>query len=344
MHEDALYYNAVAVALGGDREAIAKLKLKHDKWQRAHQSLARSGAAAPHDPTAAAEKLKRTDVRLILLEDVEYPPLLKEIPDPPFGIYVRGALPPADAVVCAIVGTRRATPEGKNTARRFSRGLAQYNLVIASGLAFGIDAAAHEGCLEARGATVAMLAGGLDTIYPRENERLAHDILQNGGAIISEYPIGSPPYPSRFLERNRIVSGLSRGVLIVEAPFGSGALVTARHALEQNRDVFVVPGPVDHPNFAGSHQLIRQGAMLVTSPEEMLESFGIAPEEKTAKEGETASPEEKLILEALQRNRVALSVDKIAIATKLEPRIVNQALSFLLLRNVVKENEKGYTI
>ena len=183
----------------------------------------------------------------------------------------------------AIVGTRRATPEGKIIAKRFARELTSYGIPIASGLAFGIDAAAHEECVATGGATIAVLAGGLDAIYPGSNAALAQKILARHGCIISEYPLGSPPLPYRFLERNRIISGISRGTLVVEAPENSGSLATARYALEANREVFVVPGSTLHPNFKGSHRLIRQGAELVTTPEEIFEAYGITREEKNAK-------------------------------------------------------------
>ena len=341
--EEALYYNAVATAAAGDYGKIAKCKEKFGDWKSAHEALGKSGAH-PIEPEREWEKLVQANVRLILFTDDYYPGLLNEIADYPFGIYIRGALPPNKAPSIAVVGTRRATPDGKSIARRFACEIAQSGFVVVSGLAFGIDTAAHEGCLEARGTTIAVLAGGLNAIYPQENDRLAAKIIENGGAIVSEYPPGSPPYPGRFLERNRIISGLAQGVLIVEAPKGSGSLATARRALEQNRDVFVVPGPIMHPNFAGSHQLIRQGAELVTAPEEILEAYGVTREEKIAARENAASPEETLILEALRSTSRPLEVDKIAATTKLEPQIVNRALSFLVLKNFIKERGGGYTI
>jgi DNA processing protein len=280
-------------------------------------------------------------MKLLLSDSKEYPALLREIPDPPKGIYVRGILS-SDAFAIGIVGTRRATPGGKTTAREFARALARAGIIIVSGLAFGIDAAAHEGCLEGGGKTIAVLAGGLDKVYPESNTRLAEKILAAGGAIVSEYPPGTPPYASNFLERNRIVSGLSKGVLIVEAPENSGALVTARRAARQNRDVFVVPGSIGHGNFKGSHALIRQGAELVTDPEEIFAAYSITKEQRAAREAAAASPEETLILKALRESSSALNVDKIIEATRLEPRIANQTISFLLVRNAIKELDTGY--
>jgi len=337
--EEALYYNALALRAGGDRETLSKLRRPFTNWESACKAV-----TTPSYPTIAAEwqKLERAGVRLILREDADYPLLLAEIADPPFGIYVMGKLPAADTL--AIVGTRGASPDGKNIACRFARELARSGFAIVSGLAFGIDAAAHEGCLEAGGQTVAVLAGGLHDIYPRENARLAGKILANGGAIISEYPMGAPPYASRFLERNRIISGLSRGVLIVEAPIGSGSLATARRALDQNRDVFVVPGPIAHRNFHGSHSLIRQGAELVADPREIMEAYGLGREEKISVASRTASKEEMLILKALGAADMPMDVDKIAAITKLEPRITNQLLAFLVTKDLVKDESGGYTI
>jgi DNA processing protein len=304
-------------------------------------------------------------MRLVLFDDAEFPPLLKEIHDPPFGIYIRSGenfdiaiLRDCDMAsvrnpemsesrnipLLAIVGTRRGTPDGKSTASRFARELAGAGFGIVSGLAFGVDAAAHVGCLDAKGITIAVLAGGLDEIYPRTNERLAERILANGGCIISEYPFGSPPLPYRFLERNRLVSGISKGVLVVESPARSGSLATARFALEQNRDVFVIPGPITHPNFFGSHELIRQGAELVTKPEDILASYGIERTMIMTNDDNPDTEEEKLILQALRANTGPLDVDKIISLTKLEPRIANQTITFLLLNGLIKETERGYTI
>jgi DNA processing protein len=344
--ENALYYNAVAVALGGDYAKIRKLKAGFHEWKNVYENMGSYGGLrdAIPDPEKEWKKLQRAHVRFLFSGDETYPPLLSEIPNPPFGLYIKGSLPSKEDLSIAIVGTRRATSEGKEIAKRFARELAQSGFLIISGLAFGIDAAGHEGCLDGGGTTIAVLAGGLHEIYPRENTKLAEKILASGGAIISEYPMGCPPYAARFLERNRIISGLARGTVIIEAPEGSGSLATGRHTMEQNHDLFVVPGSTLHPNFRGSHKLIRQGAELVTDPEEILDSYGIAREKIFAKLDEAASPEEKQVLQALQAVSAPADVDKIIVMTKLEPRIVNQTLSFLLLRGRIKEREGGYTI
>ncbi len=375
MNTEKMFYNAVAIALEGNPSSMRTIKKKCRQldgglfggWHMAYEMLAGGSHQTarrklPH-PEVEWEKLEHAGVRLMLRGDDVYPPALREMHHAPLAIYIRGVLPDTmntkteiNAPPLAVVGTRRATADGKTTTKRFSRELAEAGCAIISGLALGIDASAHEGCLEAMasdtgyggrgdgGTTVAVLAGGLDKFYPAENERLGRRIIEQGGAVISEYPLGEPPYPNRFLERNRIVCGLARGVLVVECPKRSGSLATASYAFQQNRDLFVVPGSITHPNFFGSHQLIRQGAELVTAPEEILATYGVSKKQKTAREALAANPEEKLILLALRDAATALEVDKIMEITKLEPRIVNQTISFLSLKHLIKETEMGYII
>ena len=280
-----------------------------------------------------------------------FPILLGEISHSPSGLYVSGTLPLPSAMTIAIVGTRRATPDGKVLARHFARDLARYGLSIVSGLAFGIDAAAHEGCLDAGGHTVAVLPCGLDRIYPRSNVRLAERIVETGGALVSEYPSGTEALPYRFLERNRIVSGLARGVLVIEAPVRSGALVTARFAAEQNRECFVIPGAMSHPNYVGSHELIRKGAELVTKPEHILEALGVAMETTGTKETTEVlkekfklSDNEVNIFDYLSSIRAVAEIDKIITTVNVQPQAANIALTMLLVKGLIKEEGSGYMV
>ncbi len=341
--KEKIFYNAVNIAAQSNYRELVGLKRRFGSWEGAWRAFFKDVGGAP-DPETAWQELKRLGLRLVLYEDQDYPPLLKEIPWPPFGIYVLGGLVKVDNSL-AIVGTRKATENGKATAKYFAEELGRAGFEIVSGLAFGIDAAAHEGALNAEGRTIAVLGNGLDRFYPRSNEKLARKIIEHGGIIFSEYPPGAVSLPHHFLERNRIISGLSKGVLVIEAPKESGALVTARFAIEQNREVFVVPGPHNHPNFQGSHQLIRKGAELITEPKEILESFGF-DYAATQKEISTlgATKEEQLILKTLQGAGKSLDIDKIIGLTKLKTHIVSQALSFLLVKNVLKEDEEGYSI
>jgi DNA processing protein len=342
MKEEALYYNAIAAGSRGSYSAIKKIKAGHVFWKDAFEAALYYGAAIPN-PEEESEVLLRAGIQVVLSSDPQFPPLLREMSHPPFAIYIKGGASLHGAATIGIVGTRRASPEGKQIARQFAATLARSGMAIASGLAFGIDAAAHEGCLDANGYTIAVFAGGLGSIYPRSNRMLAEKIIAAGGALISEYPIHESPFAYRFIERNRIVSGLSRGVVVMEAPQDSGALATARFAFEQNRDVFVIPGNIRDRNYQGSNSLIQQGAMLVASPDDILENYGIDKgTEVTPRAG--GSVEELLILETLKIISQPVDVDKIAAMTKLEPRIINKALSFLLLNDSIKEVEGGYTL
>ncbi|MEK7077374.1 MAG: DNA-processing protein DprA [Patescibacteria group bacterium] len=337
--EEKVFYNALCVATQSAYRTLKNLKERFGSWKDAWQNFP---DAKTSDPRAEFKKLEACGVRLVLLEDPEYPAPLKEISWAPFGLYVRGTMGPEELPI-AVVGTRKATPQGKELARQYAGELARAGATIVSGLALGIDAAAHEGCLAASGRTIAVLGSGLDRFYPATNARLGEKILSSGGVVLSEYPLGSPALPYRFLERNRIISGLSRGVLVIEAPSGSGALATARFAMEQNRDVFVVPGPVTHPNYAGSHELIRQGAELVTGARDVLASFGVAGTERPDEPDSSLTKEETLILQAVRAAGAPLPVDKIVQATNLEAQIVNQTLSFLLMKNKLRETAAGFT-
>ncbi|HUC01481.1 MAG TPA: DNA-processing protein DprA [Candidatus Paceibacterota bacterium] len=347
MNDAHYYYHAIAAATHGGYATIKKYRNAAASWEAAYRAFARSGAPGP-DPEREYARLERAGIRIALREDAEFPETLRHIPHPPFALYLRGGtLAPQRTEApprVAIVGTRRASADGKRIARQFARELAAVGFAIASGLAFGIDAAAHEGALDAHGATVAVLAGGLDNVYPHSHRGLADRMLAAGGTLASEYPPGEAPLSYRFIERNRIMSGISRGVLIVEAPESSGALATARYAVEQNRDVFVVPGAITVDGFKGSHALIRQGAELVASPDDIFEAYDVDKKGEAARAADGMPPEEMLILKALTEISAAADVDKLVSLTKLEPQIINQALSFLLIRGKIKETDTGYTI
>jgi DNA processing protein len=220
------------------------------------------------------EKLERHGVEALTLDDERYPRLLRQIPSPPPVLYTRGALELSDDVGIGIVGTRRATGYGNDMARRLSGDLAAAGVTIVSGLALGIDTVAHRAALDAGGRTIAVFGCGLDTIYPPRNRNLAERIAENG-ALVSEYPLGTRPDARNFPVRNRIISGLTRGVVVIEAPLRSGALITAGFAADQGRDVYAVPGSALSAASAGCHALIRDGATLVTSADDILAELNI---------------------------------------------------------------------
>jgi DNA processing protein len=209
--------------------------------------------------------IEASGVQILLCTDPSYPPLLAQIPEAPPLLFVLGSIAALQSAQLAIVGSRTPTPGGRKTARDFAHALAQAGLTITSGLAVGVDAASHEGALLAEGLTVAVLGTGLDTVYPSQNTRLAAEIRERG-ALVSEFPPRTRPLRRNFPQRNRIISGLSRGTLVVEAALRSGSLVTAKWAADQGRDVFAIPGSIHNRLTRGCHKLIRDGAILVESP------------------------------------------------------------------------------
>jgi len=218
--------------------------------------------------------LEQDSNHLITYHDARYPPLLKEIPDPPPLLFLRGEPSILTQVQLAIVGSRNPTPLGEENARAFAYHLAKQGMVITSGLAIGIDGVSHQAALDAGGKTIAIMATGLNRVYPSRHHQLAHHIEETGGALVSEFPIGTPPMPKLFPRRNRIISGLSTGTLVVEAAIKSGSLITARQALEQGRDVFAIPGSIHNPLAKGCHKLIRDGAKLVETAQDIFEELG----------------------------------------------------------------------
>ena len=228
------------------------------------------------DPDVELQRLVEAGIQAVTWHDSEYPPRLKEVYDLPPVLYVRGTLLPEDERSVAVVGTRRPSAYGREVAYRLTSDLARSGIVIVSGLARGIDAGAHRAALEAGQRTIAVMGSGLDVMYPREHAGLADEIAQNG-AVISEHPLGVRPSSQNFPRRNRIMSGMTLGTVVAEAGFGSGALITARHALEQNREVFAVPGNIFSPGSAGANRLIKDSAAkLISDHLDVLEELNLS--------------------------------------------------------------------
>lgn len=211
------------------------------------------------------------DIKVIDIKDKEYPKLLKGIYDPPKRLYILGNIDILDNPCIAIVGSRVASEYGKKAAKYFAYHLAKERFNIVSGLARGIDSYSHIGALDAYGKTIAVIGCGLDIVYPKENEKLEENIIKNGGTIISEYPLGTPPRKNHFPARNRIISGLSKGTIVVEAKEKSGSLITADFAIEQGREVFAVPGNINSINSLGTNCLIKDGAILINNYKDVLD-------------------------------------------------------------------------
>ncbi len=283
---------------------------------------------------------ERVRADIVAWSDPDYPTLLKQIPSPPVVLFSRGDVSAASRPSVAVVGSRRSSRSGLFVAEKLGRGLASAGFVVVSGMARGIDSAAHRGALSAGGATIAVLGSGVDVCYPRENAKLLEEIEQRG-AVLSEFPMGTPPLKQNFPLRNRIISGLSSGVVVVEASEESGALVTAVHALEQNREVFAVPGDVMLPSTAGSNRLLREGARLVTCAQDVIEELApsigaeLAPVQMTATPLQPLSEDEEEVLECL--SHVPVHVDELCEQLGREAPAVLPVLLSLELRGLVRQ-------
>lgn len=290
-----------------------------------------------HDLQGYRRRLKKEHVSVRTLNDAGYPALLKEIPDAPYVLYVKGHKPrtPIDLTrTIGVVGTRKNTPYGREATERLVTDLVREGCTIVSGLAMGIDAIAHQAALDAGGSTIAVLGCGIDIIAPSVNARLYADIVNGGGAIVSEMPLGHRPAKGLFPARNRIISGLSLGVVVVEGTKESGALITAKNAAEQGREVFAVPGPITSGNSEGPAWLLRDGATLVTSAADILGELKIpARSVKERWQGDTR--EERAILAALGANPA--HIDDLVRQTGLTTREVGATITLLEMKGKVKD-------
>jgi len=271
------------------------------------------------------------------LKPLHFPRRLLEIADPPKKLYVRGTLPPEDYKWLAVVGSRKYTNYGKEVCEKLIEGLAGYPIVIVSGLALGIDALAHRAALASKLPCAAVPGSGLhpSVLYPSTNRRLADEIIKAGGTLLSGFEPSFRATVWGFLQRNRIMAGLSDAVLVVEAEQRSGSLVTSRFATEYNRDVLTVPGSVFSPSSAGPHMLIRLGATPITSPNDLLEALGFNPKQKLACDYSDCTPEERKVIELLQ---TPLSRDNLLDMLDIPISQANALLSFMELKGLIKES------
>jgi DNA processing protein len=305
------------------------------------------------DAAGELELASSLNVQIISFDDEQYPPLLKNINDAPPILYVKGKVMKADNLAIAIVGARRCSLYGQEQASRFGHLLSSAGFTICSGMARGIDSAAHQGALAAGGRTIAVLGCGLSHIYPPENKKLFEQIITSG-AVVSELPLRTEPLGENFPARNRIIAGLSLGTIVVEASYNSGGLITAEFALEYEREVMAVPGKIDSPLSRGSHQLIKQGAKLVESVSDVTDALGFigenvkeqavsAARKAEEKLGATLFDISSLNLNDNERaiydylNKEPLHIDQIAQDTGLEAGIINSHLISLQLKGVIKQ-------
>ena len=288
-------------------------------------------------PDAELEKLDRLGVQALCWHEDAYPARLKETFDKPPVLYVRGELAAGDEWAVALVGTRRATAYGRQAAEELAGGLAANGITVVSGLARGIDTIGHRAALATGGRTIAALACGLDMVYPPENTKLAQEVMERG-ALVSDYPLGTQPLAKYFPRRNRIMVGLSLGVLVVEGDVKSGAMITARQALDENREVFAVPGSIYSPTFRGTNWLIQQGqAKLVTKAEDVLEELNLtmATHQMEAKELLPDDETEAQLLNMLSLEPI--HIDEVRRDSGLEIEAVSSALAMLELKGMVRQ-------
>lgn len=294
------------------------------------------------NPIKESEAVEKEDVHIVLETDPTYPEPLRHIPHPPYILYVKGVLPPKDAILFAVVGTRKPTTYGREACASLARALAEAGITIVSGMAIGIDAIAHEACLKADAKTVAVLGSGLgrSVIYPYINRKLAERIAETGGAVISEYPLHLKAARWTFPQRNRIIAGLARGTLVVEARQKSGALITAAHAVEYNRDVFAVPGEIFSAAAYGPNRLLKLGATPVASADDIFYALGLdhlaKPQE--AQQALLCSPDEEKIISFLAEPK---STDDIVRESGLTISHVNRTLTLLEIRGIIKNMGSG---
>lgn len=284
--------------------------------------------------------VEKAGAKILTLRDETYPSRLRNIYDPPPLLYLKGELKREDEFSIAIVGSRKTTPYGRWITERISQALARNGLTIVSGMARGVDSVAHWGAISGGGRTIAVLGSGVDVIYPRENRNLYTRIVEQG-AVLSEFPMGSPPEGGHFPKRNRIISGLSLGVVVVEAGPESGSLITANYALEQGREVFAIPGNVGAGGSRGTNRLIKEGAKLVESSEDILEE--ILPQWQREKEkveeirpkGPDLTAEERILYEML--SETPLHIDEIIRESRLDPGSVSSLLLTLELKGLITQ-------
>jgi DNA processing protein len=341
-------FGSPQAVFGAPRSALERLRLRPE----AVESIV---AKDQHDKAAEEiERVQSTGGDVLILDDGIYPPLLREIFDPPITLYVKGNWKEClDNPCVAVVGSRKCSTYGQNAATMLARDLAKRGVTIVSGLARGIDAAAHRGALEGGGRTVAVMGTGLDQIYPRDHNKLVEDILARGGAVVSEFPLATPPAPQNFPYRNRVISGLSLGVLLVEAAENSGSLITARLAMEQNREVWAVPGNITSRNSFGTNYLIKgAGAKLVQQWQDVVAEFPpelakeiLPPPTKKKQESlvqqlalvpRDLSESEGLVFQFINTDEPA-HIDSLAISTKLSLPDLTNALLGLEMKELIRQ-------
>lgn len=329
------YFKSAEAAWKSTTKELSRLNLREemlDKFKRYRDNF---------DPKKYFAELRRLGIDYLTIKDENFPKNLRGISACPTVLYIKGKLKENDELAIAIVGSRKCSSYGREVAEKFSEELASLGITIVSGLARGIDTVSHASALAAGGRTIAVLGCGLDSVYPPENIGLASEIIKKGSALISEYPLGYPAIPTNFASRNRIISGLSRGVLVIEGAEKSGTLLTVGHAADQGREVFAVPGEIFSPLSFAPHYLLKNGAKLVASPNDILEEMGWGKtgQRENVRSIIPGSPEEEKILNFLENE--ALHLDELARISNLDIGVVSARLTVMELKGIVKNMGGG---
>ena len=339
-HEEKIYLNALNVAFKNNFLKLFPFLCSNQTFKSTWEKLS-TDQKKDISPYKEWQKIEKQKVDFIVSSENKYPNLLKEISYSPSSFYIKGEIP--EEVPCiAIVGTRKVTTYGKLVTEKLVEELVRYNFIIVSGLAYGVDTIAHETALKNQGKTIAVLGSGLNNLYPYSNKRLSQEIAQHG-ALISEYSLDAPALKSYFPWRNRIISGLSLATIVIEAPEKSGALITAQFALEQNREVFAIPGSIFNKNSIGTNNLIKQGAKLVCQIEDILEELNIQytlPIIKDPPNLKFDNKQEEKIYQSLSKEN-PIAIDKIIEISNLSPKEVLAILTTLELKEFIKNTDGG---
>jgi len=351
MNNDLKYWVALSTNLNIGARTFQKLNSKFESmeevWKADKEKFIDYGydqkiihnvflARANADPDEEMRKLIRFNVKAMTVKDKTYPNILKEIADPPALLYIKGEFYPEDELSIAVVGSRKYSPYGEQATEKIVSPLAQAGLTIVSGLALGVDSIAHRTTLNNNGRTIAVLGNGLDTVYPETNRYLAKKILDNNGALISEFPIGTPSFKFNFPFRNRIIAGLSLGVLVIEAAIESGSLITARCALDYNREVFAVPGSIFNEMSQGPNNLIKMGAKTVLGADDILNELNISNRSlhQKAKQIIADTKEEKIVLDILLKGQS--NIDKLVEESKIDIIKLNQTMVMMEMKGKIR--------
>ncbi|MFH0979524.1 MAG: DNA-processing protein DprA [Candidatus Roizmanbacteria bacterium] len=356
MKDDLLYYLAFSHFLGIGPMRFAALKKHFGSAKKAYladkkELLKVIGVSLTEkfidfrnifDPVKKLDELKKKGILVLPVDNDDYPESVKNISDPPICIYIKGSIPNfSPFLLFAIVGTRNPTSYGIQVTKKFAHELTKAGFIIISGMAYGIDTIAHQSCLEAGGKTIAVLGCGVDIVYPATNKNLYEKIIRSGGAVISEFPPGQFVLKGLFVARNRIISALSRGVMIVEGTKDSGSLITARYAAEQGKDVFAPPSPITSDMSVAPNLLLKQGAKLVTTVEDIYEEFNMKTTPKK-KENilEKLNKEEREIFVLL--NEKPILIDNLVLRLEKPINQVLNTLSVLEINGVIEKNNENY--